>query len=146
MVVDLLRAGVLVVLATAVVTGRVSILVVLITMFVLGVAEVFADTTSGTLLPMVVAKDDLGIGNARLMAGFLTTNQLDRTADRRGALRRRRRVAVHRRRPCCVALGAVLISRMTLPRVVAARQSAPASGPTCSTASGGPGATVRSEP
>ena len=36
-------------------------------MFLLGTAEVFADTTTGTLLPMVVAKADLGIGNARLI-------------------------------------------------------------------------------
>ena len=59
-----------------VVTGQVNIAVVLVAMFLLGVAEVFADTASATLLPMVVAKADLGIGNARLMAGFLTLNQL----------------------------------------------------------------------
>jgi predicted MFS family arabinose efflux permease len=45
-------------------------------MLALGIAEVFADTASGTLLPMVVAKADLGIANARLMAGLLTANQM----------------------------------------------------------------------
>lgn len=42
--VDLLRAGVLVVLSVAILTGTVSIAVVLVALFVLGIAEVFADT------------------------------------------------------------------------------------------------------
>ncbi len=45
-------------------------------MFVLGTAETFADTTASTLLPMVVDRRDLGIGNARIMSGFVTVNQL----------------------------------------------------------------------
>src|SRR4029450_4464365 len=73
--VDLTRTAVLAALTTMLVTGRVDITVVLVTMFLLGTAEVFADTTSGTLLPMVVGKADLGIGNARLMAGVLTRDQ-----------------------------------------------------------------------
>src|SRR5690606_33681285 len=44
--------------------------------FLYGTAEVFADTTSSTLLPMMVAPAELGIGNARLQAGFLVANQL----------------------------------------------------------------------
>jgi MFS family permease len=74
--VDLARGGVLVVLATALLTGDVGIAVVLAALFVLGVAEVFADTTSGTLLPMVVRRADLGIGNARLMTGALVMNEM----------------------------------------------------------------------
>ena len=62
--------------ASAIVTGWVDVTVVLVTMFLFGVAEVFADSASGTLLPMLVPREDLGIGNARLQAGFLTTNQL----------------------------------------------------------------------
>ena len=54
--VDLARAGVLAVLTAMLVTGHVNITVVLVTMFLLGTAETFADTTTGTLLPMVVAK------------------------------------------------------------------------------------------
>ena len=76
MAADLVRAVVVLVLCTTIVTGRVSIGLVLATMFAYGVAEVFADTTTGTLLPMLVARDDLGTGNARLQAGFLTANQL----------------------------------------------------------------------
>src|SRR3712207_3455115 len=75
-VVDLLRAAVLALLVGALVTGVVNVPVVLATTLVLGVAEVFADTTGATLLPMVVPRADLGIGNARLMAGTLTGNQL----------------------------------------------------------------------
>ncbi len=74
--VDLARGGVLVVLATALLTGDVGIAVVLAALFVLGVAEVFADTTSGTLLPTVVRRADLGTGNARLMTGALVMNEM----------------------------------------------------------------------
>jgi predicted MFS family arabinose efflux permease len=45
-------------------------------MFTYGVAEVFADTTTGALTPMLVATTDLGIANARLQGGFLVANQL----------------------------------------------------------------------
>jgi len=74
--VDLLRAAVLVVLTAALVTGVVNVPVVLVAMFLLGTAEVFVDTTSATLLPMVVDRRDLGIGNARLMTAGITMNQL----------------------------------------------------------------------
>jgi len=73
---DLLRAVVLLVLTGAILTDVVAISWVLVAMFLLGVAEVFADTTSNTLLPMLVDKPDLGIANSRLMAGFITVNQL----------------------------------------------------------------------
>ena len=74
--VDLARVGVLVVLGAALFAGDVGIVVVLAALLVLGTAEVFADTAHGTLLPMVVARADLGVGNARLMAGVLTMNEL----------------------------------------------------------------------
>ncbi|MGZ4646314.1 MAG: MFS transporter [Blastococcus sp.] len=112
--VDLARAGVLAVLTAMLVTGHVNITVVLVTMFLLGTAETFADTTSGTLLPMVVAKRDLGIGNARLMTGSLTMNQLAGPAI--GAMLFAAGTAwPFLVQAVCVALGAVLISRMVLP-------------------------------
>lgn len=70
------RAVVLASLCAAIATDTVSAAVVLAAMFVLGTAETFADTTAQTLLPMVVEKRDLGLGNARIMAGFVTVNQL----------------------------------------------------------------------
>ncbi len=45
-------------------------------MLLLGIAEVFVDTTSQTLLPMLVRSDDLGIGNARLQGSYLLANQI----------------------------------------------------------------------
>ncbi|MGA8256895.1 MAG: MFS transporter [Nocardioides sp.] len=74
--VDLARAGVLAVLVLVVATDRVSIGLVLAALFVLGTAEMFADNASSALLPMVVARDDLGVANSRLQAGFITVNQL----------------------------------------------------------------------
>jgi len=74
--VNLVRAAVLAVLATTIATGRVSIGVVLGTLFLLGTAEVFADNTSQTLLPMLVARDDLAVANSRLQTGLITVNQL----------------------------------------------------------------------
>lgn len=74
--VDLTRAAVLAVLTTFVVTGAVSIAVVLVALFALGTAELFADSASQALLPMVVHRDDLGVANARLQTGFITVNQL----------------------------------------------------------------------
>ena len=48
----------------------------LVALFLLGTAETFADTGAATLLPMLVAKKDLGVANARLMGGFVLANQL----------------------------------------------------------------------
>jgi MFS family permease len=73
---NLTRVGLLAVLATTVATGEVNIAVVLVSIFLLGTAETFADTTTATVLPMLVAKRDLGIANARLVAGLVTLNQL----------------------------------------------------------------------
>ena len=75
-VVDTMRASVLVALAVMIATDTINIAVVLATMFVIGTAETFADTTTQTLLPMVVKPADLGLGNSRLILGFITANQL----------------------------------------------------------------------
>ena len=74
--VNLVRTGVLALLATSIVTGVVSVPLVLGALFLLGCAEVFADNTSSTLLPMLLGRTDLALGNARLMSGFITLNQL----------------------------------------------------------------------
>ena len=113
--VDLLRALVLVVLYVSIVTGQVSIVVVLAAMFLLGTAETFADTTSQTLLPMVVDRADLPIGNARLMAGFITANQL--AGPPIGAALFAAGMAwPFLAQAVFVALGAVLVSRVVAPR------------------------------
>ena len=76
MVADAARAVVVAVLCVALATGHVSIALVLVVMALLGVAEVFANTTTQTLLPMLVRPTDLGVGNARLQGSFLVANQI----------------------------------------------------------------------
>lgn len=115
MVVDSLRTAVLIGLCAVIVTGHVNIWLVMVTLFALGTAEVFADATSSTLAPMLVEKADLGIANARMMAGFVTVNQLIGPAI--GALLFTIGMAVpFALQATCVALGAVLISRIGTPR------------------------------
>jgi predicted MFS family arabinose efflux permease len=112
--VDLLRAAVLALVCLSIVTGVVSVSVVLAALFVLGTAEVFADTTSSTLLPMVVARPDLGVANARLQTGHITVNQLAGPPLGAG-LFAAGSVWPFAAQAVLVALGAVLVSRLVLP-------------------------------
>ena len=64
--VNLGRAFVLAVLVATIVSGTVSIVLVLVALFMLGTAETFADSASSTLLPGLVAREDLGVANARM--------------------------------------------------------------------------------
>ena len=112
--VDLTRAVVLAVLATAILTDRVSIAVVLAALFLVGTAEVFADSTSQTLLPMLVARDDLAVANSRLQTGFITVNQLAGPPIG-AALFALGTVWPFAMQALVVAAGAVLISRLRLP-------------------------------
>lgn len=123
MVANGIRALVLIGLCVFLVTGMASIWMVLIVAFLYGTAEVFVDTTSSTLLPMMVRKADLGIGNARLQAGFLLANQLG--GPPLGAFL----FAIGSFWPfavqgVCVALAIVLISR-----IAAIRRAEPADAP-----------------
>jgi MFS family permease len=70
------RAVIVLALVVFLATGQVTVWIVLATAFLYGTAEVFADTAGTTLLPMMVRPADLGIGNARLQAGYLVGNQL----------------------------------------------------------------------
>jgi MFS family permease len=112
--VNVVRAVVLAVLATAVLTGRVSIAVVLVALFLVGTAEVFADNTSQTLLPMLVHRDDLAVANARLQAGFITVNQLAGPPIG-AALFAIGAVFPFAAQAIVVGAGALLISRLRLP-------------------------------
>lgn len=113
-VANLLRALVLAALCASILTGAVSIAVVLAALFLLGTAEVFADTAYRTFLPMLVDKADLGVANARLQAGFITLNQFAGAPIGAGLF------AVGIAAPFgvqigCVLLGVVLASRIALP-------------------------------
>jgi predicted MFS family arabinose efflux permease len=74
--VNLGRAVVLGALVATIASGTVNIALVLAALFVLGTAETFADSASSTLIPSLVAAEDLGVANARMLGAFLLTNQL----------------------------------------------------------------------
>ncbi len=113
--VDLVRAVVLAVLTLAVVTDRVSIAVVLAALFVLSTAEVFADNSSQSLLPVLVARDDLAVANSRVMTGFVTLNQLA-GPPLGAALFTAGAAWAFGAQAVLVALGAVLVARVALER------------------------------
>ena len=75
-VVNFVRAVVFIALSGTIVSGTVSIAVVLLALFVLGSAETFADVASSSILPRLVEREDLGVANARTNGAFLLTNQL----------------------------------------------------------------------
>ena len=105
------RAIVLVALVVTIDSGTVNIAVVLAVLFILGTAETFADSASSTLLPGLVAREDLGIANARLQGGFLLTNQL--VAPPIGAFLFAAGMALpFAANAAAFALGALLISRV----------------------------------
>jgi predicted MFS family arabinose efflux permease len=105
------RAVVLAALAATIVGGTVNIALVLGALFVLGTAETFADSASSSLLPRLVGKQDLGVANARMLGGFLLTNQL--LMPPVGAFLFVAGMALpFATNAACFALGAVLISRV----------------------------------
>ena len=105
------RAVALIVLVATIVSGTVGIGIVLVTLFVLGTAETFADSASSTLLPGVVAREDLGIANARQQGAFLLTNQL--VAPPIGAFLFAAGTAIpFATNAVCFVLGALLVSRV----------------------------------
>ena len=112
--VQLARGVVLGALGAMILADRVDVTAVLVAMFVLGTLETFADTTTTTLLPMIVEPRDLPIGNARIMAGMVTFNQL--VGPPLGAAL----FATHRAAPfiaegVCLFVAAGLAGRMQLP-------------------------------
>jgi MFS family permease len=74
-VVDLVRGAALGGLSLAVVTGTVTIPLIYVVFFLLGLGETVADTASVARLPAIVPPESLGVANARLMATFTVGNQ-----------------------------------------------------------------------
>ena len=113
--VDALRAGVLALLALTVITGAVNVAVVLVTMFLLGTAEVFGTNAFATLLPMLVGRADLAIANSRVQGSYVTMQQLVGPSVGAGLF------ALGMSAPfigqaVLVTAGAVFVSRIALPR------------------------------
>lgn len=112
---DLTRLVVIALLCGFIVMGRVSIGIVLVSMLLIGVAEVFGDSANSTLLPMVVDKQDLGIANARTMAGTLVLGQMIGAPV--GAFLFAVGFAVpFVTQAVCVALAVLLLLKVTIPR------------------------------
>ena len=112
---DAFRVVVVLVLALTVATGEVDIVVVLVAMLLIGTAEVFSDSASRTLLPMLVPRADLGIANARLQTGAIALNQL--VGPPLGAFLFAAGMAVpFVTQAVCAALGVLLVARVATPK------------------------------
>jgi predicted MFS family arabinose efflux permease len=122
-IVNLVRALVLVGLVATIVSGAVNIVLVLVALFALATAEVFADSASSTLLPSLVRRDDLPLANARMQGAFLLTNQL--LLPPAGAFLFTIGMAIpFATNAACFVLGAVLVSRIAMtPRERAGKET-----------------------
>jgi MFS family permease len=126
-VVNLGRSLVLAALAVTIATGAVTIPLILAALFVLGTAETFADVGSGSLLPKVVRREDLGIANARLQGAYLLANEL--AAPPIGAFLFAVGMAIpFAADAVCFVLGALLVSRIALTQGSASGRPRPSIG------------------
>src|SRR4051794_10687482 len=103
------------ILALSVLSHSATVALVLAAMFLLGIAEVFADSASATLTPMLVPRADLALANGRIYAGFATVNQMVGPPVG-AALFALAMPAPFAAQAGLVAVGAVLILRVRLPR------------------------------
>jgi predicted MFS family arabinose efflux permease len=117
--VETLRAAVLVVLVLAIATGWVSIAVVLAALFCVGLAEVFSNTATGSILPSLVDRDDLILANSRMLTGFVTLNELAGPAIG-AALFGAGMALPFIGQAMLVGVGAWMLTRIGLPRRIAA--------------------------
>lgn len=73
---NVLRAGAVLLIGVLVATGMLSVPLMLTILFLYGVAEVFVDSSTQTILPGIVDHSDLAVGNHRLRVAFMLCNQL----------------------------------------------------------------------
>jgi hypothetical protein len=71
-----LRVAVLAVLIAIALTRGITLTVLYVGVAMLGVAEVVADTTTQSILPMLVGRDRLGAANGRVIAAQTVANDL----------------------------------------------------------------------
>jgi predicted MFS family arabinose efflux permease len=110
----LVRVAILLFLTVSILTHSVDIAVVLAALFLFGVNETFGDTTTTTLLPMLVGKPDLGIANSRALTGVIVWNQMA-GPPAGAALFAAGRALQFVSESVCVLAGVLLISRVRLP-------------------------------
>ncbi len=123
--VDVVRAVVLVLLCLTIVTHAVSVGAVLAALFVFGITEVFGNSAASTLLPMLVPRDELALGNARLQTGILTINQLA-GPPLGAAMFAAGAVWPFLSQAVLVSAAGLLVSRIALPPLARAAQVSPA--------------------
>ena len=70
------RVIALAILVAMLATGNVAIWAVLLVMVTMGVGDTFYNAAATTVVPMVVAKADLGVANARLQFGWMAIENL----------------------------------------------------------------------
>jgi MFS family permease len=75
-IVDLFRAAVLALLATAIAFDSVSLALIYLAMFLLGTAETVADNASSALVAGADPKAELGQANSRIFGTMMVNNQL----------------------------------------------------------------------
>jgi MFS family permease len=110
----LARVAILLLLIASILTHRVNTAVVLAALFLFGVCETFGDTTTTTLLPMLVDKRDLGIANSRSITGLIVWNQM--AGPPIGAVLFAAGMALpFASEAVCVLAGVILITRVRLP-------------------------------
>ena len=76
LVTDVLRAVLLLLVTLLIVTDELGVGLLLAAILLIGVTETFADGSFSSLLPQLVGPRDLGVANARQMAGFVVANRL----------------------------------------------------------------------
>jgi MFS family permease len=114
----LARIVILLLLIASILTHRVDTAVVLAALFLFGVCETFGDTTTTTLLPMLVDKRDLGIANSRAITGLIVWNQM--AGPPIGAALFAAGMALpFASEAVCVLAGVILITQVRLPARVA---------------------------
>jgi MFS family permease len=110
----LARVVILLLLIASILTHRVNTAVVLAALFLFGVSETFSDTTTTTLLPMLVDKRDLGIANSRAITGLIVWNQI--AGPPIGAVLFAAGMALpFASEAVCVLAGVILITQVRLP-------------------------------
>ena len=119
----LVRAAILLLLTASILTRHVDTAVVLAALFLFGVNETFGDTTTTTLLPMLVDSRDLGVANARAFTGVIVWNQLAGPPIG-AALFAAGQTLPFVSETVCVLAGVLLISRVRLPAHLAPARAA----------------------
>lgn len=72
---DIVRTVLLIGLVVVIATGQATIWAVYVVAFVSGLASVLRDTTAGTLLPSIVARDQLDRANGRMVTAEIAGNE-----------------------------------------------------------------------